>query len=137
MSRAGQAELLCAAFLGFLDGLMSGHADAEQPATLRSMEQFLASRLRGDVGVEDLCRQFNVSRSTVYRLFEPHGGVSAYLGRMRLERAYADLRQADPTRTLLPGHPRLRCPDTSPAAVGVRSKVPAVAAAHPRRVCCW
>jgi len=94
----GKAELLCTAFLGFLDGLLGGNAAGEQPATLHSMEQFLTSRLSGDVGVADLCRQFNVSRSTVYRLFGPHGGVGAYLGRMRLERAYANLRQADPAR---------------------------------------
>jgi len=94
----GKAELLCVAFLGFLDGMMSGLASSEQPATLRAMEQFLASRLRGNVGTADLCRQFHVSRSTVFRLFKPHGGVKAYLGRMRLERVYADLRQADPAR---------------------------------------
>jgi len=94
----GKAELLCGAFLGFLDGLMSGRDSAEHPATLRAMEQFLASRLRGNVGTEDLCRQFHVSRSTVFRLFKPHGGVKAYLGRMRLERAYADLCKADPAR---------------------------------------
>jgi AraC-like DNA-binding protein len=94
----GEAELLSKALLGSLDVLMGGHADAERPATLQSMEQFLASRLRGNVGVEDLCRQFHVSRATIYRLFEPHGGVNAYLSRMRIERAYADLRQADPSR---------------------------------------
>ncbi|MCW8871743.1 MAG: helix-turn-helix transcriptional regulator [Xanthomonadales bacterium] len=94
----GKAELLCGAFLGFLDGLMSGLDSDERPATLRAMEQFLAARLRGNVGTEDLCRQFHVSRSTVFRLFKPHGGVKAYLSRMRLERVYADLRLADPAR---------------------------------------
>ena len=94
----GKAELLCGAFLGFLDGLMSGLDSDDHPATLRAMEQFLASRLRGNVGTEDLCRQFHVSRSTVFRLFKPHGGVKAYLARRRLERVYADLRIADPAR---------------------------------------
>ena len=60
------------------------------------MEQFLLVRLRQDVGAEDLCRQFQVSRSRVYRLFEPHGGVDAYIKRERLEHCYADLLGADP-----------------------------------------
>jgi len=95
----GKAETLCEAFLGFLDGLMLGDAGNKRSATLQAMEQFLLSRLQGNIGLEDLCRQFHVSRATIYRLFEPHGGVNAYLGRMRMERAYADLRRADPSRT--------------------------------------
>jgi len=95
----GEAETLCEGFLGFLDGLMRGDTGAERSATLQAMEQYLLSRLQGDVGVEDLRRHFHVSRATIYRLFEPHGGVSAYLGRMRMERAYADLSRADPSNT--------------------------------------
>lgn len=92
----GQAELLCDAFLGFVDGLLGGFTQKDMPATLRTMERFLAARLRRDVGVEELCDRFHTSRATVYRLFEPHGGVRSYLSRMRMERAYADLCQADP-----------------------------------------
>jgi AraC-like DNA-binding protein len=92
----GQAELMCNAFLGFVDGLLGGVSKRDLPVTLHAMERFLTTRLRRRVGVEDLCRRFHTSRSTVYRLFEPHGGVRAYLSRMRMERAYADLRNADP-----------------------------------------
>ena len=91
-----QAQVLCDAFLGFVDGLLGAFADKERPATLQSMERFLAARLRRDVSVKELCERFHASRATVYRLFEPHGGVRAYLSRMRMERAYADLCQADP-----------------------------------------
>ena len=91
-----QAQVLCDAFLGFTDGLLGAFAHKDMPATLRSMERFLAARLRRDVSVEELCERFHASRATVYRLFEPHGGVRAYLSRMRMERAYADLCQADP-----------------------------------------
>jgi AraC-like DNA-binding protein len=91
-----KAELMCEGVLGFVDGLLGGFAREDTPATLRSMERFLAARLRSEVGAEDLCRHFHTSRATVYRLFEPHGGVKAYLSRMRLERTYADLCQADP-----------------------------------------
>jgi AraC-like DNA-binding protein len=94
----GEAEVLCEAFLRFVDGLLGHGAQQDAPSTLPAMERFLLARLRGNVGVADLCRHFHVSRSKVYRLFECHDGVSAYLGRMRLERAYADLRNADPAR---------------------------------------
>lgn len=94
----GQAEVLCEAFLRFVDGLLGYGAQQDAPSTLPAMEHFLLARLRGNVGAADLCRHFHVSRSKVYRLFERHEGVRAYLGRMRLERAYADLCNADPIR---------------------------------------
>lgn len=95
----GDAEALCQAFLGFLDGLL-GHGEHAKPSkTLRSMERFLVVRLRQDVGVEDLCRHFHVSRTQVFRLFQPHGGVQAFLKRLRLERCHAELLTADPSRT--------------------------------------
>ena len=93
-----QAEILCEAFLNFIDGLL-GHGNRQDATpSLPAMEQYLQARLRAEVGVAELCRQFGVSRSTVFRLFEPHGGVNAYLGRLRIERVYADLHNADPQR---------------------------------------
>ena len=91
-----RAESLCEAFLGFVDGLLGGRTENDTPATLHTMERFLAANLRRQIDVEELSHRFNISRASVYRLFEPHGGVRAYLNRVRLERAYADLRQADP-----------------------------------------
>jgi len=91
-----QAEVLCEGLLGFVDGLLGGLRQKDTPVTLRAMERYLAARLRSDVGVEDLCRKFHTSRTTVYRFFEPHGGIRSYLSRARMERAYADLCQADP-----------------------------------------
>lgn len=95
----GDAEVLCEAFLGFLDGLLGHGAQAKPNKTLRSMEQFLLVRLRQNVGVEDLCRHFHISRTQVFRLFQPHGGVMAFLKRHRLERCHAELLTADPSRT--------------------------------------
>jgi AraC-like DNA-binding protein len=93
-----EAEVLGDAFLRFVDGLLGYGAPRDAPSTLPAMERFLLARLRRNVGVTDLCRHFHVSRSTVYRLFQRHDGVRAYIGRMRLERAYAGLRNADPAR---------------------------------------
>jgi AraC-like DNA-binding protein len=91
-----QAQILAEGLLGFIDGLLGGYRRKETPVTLHTMERYLTARLRREVGVEDLCRRFRTSRATVYRLFEPHGGVRSYLSRARLERAYADLCRADP-----------------------------------------
>ncbi|GJD65024.1 HTH-type transcriptional activator RhaS [Methylobacterium frigidaeris] len=44
-----------------------------------------------DLSVEQICRRFGVSRSALYRLFAPLGGVVEYIRRRRLARAYRDL----------------------------------------------
>ncbi|MCB1966820.1 helix-turn-helix domain-containing protein [Accumulibacter sp.] len=94
-----QATILCDAFLGFLD-VMLGYGPAETiHASLSAMQQYLMTRLQGDVGVEALCRHFHVSRSTVYRLFAPVGGVRQFINGARLERCYRELRGADPRHT--------------------------------------
>jgi AraC-like DNA-binding protein len=93
-----QARNLCDAFLGFLDALLGFGPDETRSASLGAMQQFLMARLQGNIGAEDLCRHFHVSRSTVYRLFKPLGGVRQYINSARLGRCYAELRQADPKR---------------------------------------
>ena len=93
-----QARSLCDAFLAFLDALLGYRPAEATPATLGAMQQFLMTRLQGDVGVEALCRHFHVSRSKVYRLFESVGGVSQFINGARLERCYGELRGADSRR---------------------------------------
>lgn len=44
-----------------------------------------------ELGPDSLCAAFRLSRSQLYRLFEPLGGVAAYIQARRLARAYADL----------------------------------------------
>jgi len=63
------------------------------------MRQYLMVRLRKEVGVADLCRDFHVSRSTVYRAFEPTGGVVQFVNAARLERCRIELRYSDPEVT--------------------------------------
>jgi AraC-like DNA-binding protein len=48
------------------------------------------------LSTDALCQAFGISRSALYRLFEPLGGVSAYIQARRLARAHADL--ARPTK---------------------------------------
>ncbi len=94
-----EAESLTRAFVGFVDGLLGRQHKKDSPVTLAAMQQYLIVRLRSEVGVADLCRHFHVSRSKVYRLFEPIGGVLQFINMARLERCRVELRHADPDHT--------------------------------------
>ncbi|MEM1412021.1 MAG: helix-turn-helix domain-containing protein [Pseudomonadota bacterium] len=94
-----QAETLCDALLASLDALWSPRSASAVRPTLSAMQLYLSTRLMGPIEIDALCRHFDVSRSTVYRLFQPLGGVRRYIARLRLERCYADLWRADPAAT--------------------------------------
>lgn len=51
----------------------------------------IEQNLQGSITVDDLCRELALSRATLYRLFEPMGGVRAYLQERRLRRSAEDL----------------------------------------------
>lgn len=53
-----------------------------------------------DLGVEALQRELGVSRSRLYRLFEPHGGVLHYIRHRRLLGAHAALADPNDTRRI-------------------------------------
>jgi AraC-like DNA-binding protein len=77
---------------------------AEAVARARpALEATLLERIRGRIetmlgssglNADALCQTFGLSRSALYRLFEPLGGVAGYIQTRRLMRAHADL--ADP-----------------------------------------
>jgi AraC-like DNA-binding protein len=74
-----------------------GPADAEDPgvarqALLSSIKRHVEQQLiMPGIGVDYLCDRFGLSRSALYRLFEPEGGLAAYIQQRRLIRAYARL----------------------------------------------
>ena len=47
-----------------------------------------------DLGPYQLCKQFNCSRATLYRMFDSLGGISNYIRKLRLQRCYGALRRA-------------------------------------------
>lgn len=95
-----QAQGLCDALLGFINALLEDRRPvANSPVTRDTIQQFLSTRLRDNIDVDHLCEHFGVSRSTLYRLFEPLGGVRHYIISARLDRCYSDLRLADRTST--------------------------------------
>lgn len=60
--------------------------------TLERIQRHIAAALRSPrLHPEALCSLFRISRTQLYRLFEPLGGVAAYIQEQRLARAYGEL----------------------------------------------
>lgn len=93
-----EAQTLSQAFVGFLDVLVGSGASQRTPSTLGEIQQYINARLHGEVSIDDLCAHFHMSRSSVYRLFEPLGGIRQYITAARLDRCHAELLSADPSR---------------------------------------
>lgn len=74
---------------------------AEQPARAALLERarrvVRENMAAPEFGPDDLCRLLAVSRSKLYRLFEPAGGVARFIQRERLHEAHRRL--ADPMRS--------------------------------------
>jgi len=91
---------IASGFLGLVNGLLAAEPApddrmAVQSAALRAMQDYLRANVRrSNLGVADLCREFYCSRATLYRLFQPFGGVKAYLRGLRLEGAFRELAMA-------------------------------------------
>lgn len=61
-------------------------------ALLQRIKRFIDGRLdSSDLEADLICREFGVSRSSLYRLFEPLGGVANHVRGRRLARALAEL----------------------------------------------
>jgi AraC-like DNA-binding protein len=57
-----------------------------------TLSQFIETNLTArDLGAEKLARTFGLSRASLYRLFEPVGGVASYIRMRRLHRTYQEL----------------------------------------------
>lgn len=58
-------------------------------ASLRDIKQFIEGHLGDkDLGPPLLLKVFNLSRATLYRMFEPIGGVAAYILERRMHKAF-------------------------------------------------
>ena len=61
----------------------------------------IAQTAKPDLGVASLQRELRVSRSRLYRLFEPYGGVKRYIQRRRLLDTHAALADPNDRRRIL------------------------------------
>jgi AraC-like DNA-binding protein len=79
--------------------------EAAQDAIAATLMERARVVLRQNLGVasfgpDQLCRALGVSRSRLYRLFEPHGGVARYLQRQRMLAAHAVLADRADARSI-------------------------------------
>ncbi|HLH16931.1 MAG TPA: helix-turn-helix domain-containing protein [Bryobacteraceae bacterium] len=65
---------------------------AVDTTTAERARQYIERNLRSpDLGPDAICRALRISRSRLYALFEPQGGVARYIWERRLDRARAEL----------------------------------------------
>lgn len=72
------------------------HALELESPTREAICDYIASNLRSQaLTPEQICRYFGCSRSQLYRLFQPLGGVATYIRRARLDRCLQELSTGD------------------------------------------
>lgn len=80
-------------FLGHQQAIAPLHTDAiQRTIRRRAMHLFDSAALPPASSAADVAEMIGVSRSGLYRAFEPMGGVMAYIRQRRLDRVYAALR---------------------------------------------
>ena len=89
VAAARATEGLIAACLGPSAAGREAGRHAVAAVALRKIRRLIEANLGdAELGPDTLCRQGGVSRATLYRLFEPFGGVGAYIRQRRLTRAF-------------------------------------------------
>ena len=97
---AGLAEMAARALAPPLED-MAGPGAAPPLASFVSIRRFIDRNLRSpDLGAPMIAASFGLSRASLYRLFEPVGGIAGYIRKRRLTRAYQEI--------TLPGHANRR-----------------------------
>jgi len=95
----GLIEMTAKAVTPSLRGASDGaNALASFIAIRRYIDRNLTS---SQLDADALAKQFGVSRSTLYRLFEPIGGIAGYIRRQRLHRAYQEVVAAETSNARL------------------------------------
>jgi AraC-like DNA-binding protein len=86
---ANGTAALVAAFAGASDNGRDAIVRNESARSLHAFRRLIERNVQNfELGPEFLCRQLGVSRATLYRAFEPMGGVSNYILQRRLTNAY-------------------------------------------------
>jgi AraC-like DNA-binding protein len=64
----------------------------EPTASFFTIRRFIDRHLQSrELGVDMIATTFGLSRASLYRLFEPIGGIASYIRRKRLDRAYQEI----------------------------------------------
>jgi AraC-like DNA-binding protein len=91
--RVREPATVADAFVGLVNGFVDHNVDAPtDERALHAMEEYVLAHLSDiKLGAGQLERVFHYSRSTVYRIFQPHGGVNAFIRSERLRRCHTEL----------------------------------------------
>ncbi len=95
-------QMLAACLRPSLRTLAQAQAELRN-AVLARMQRHIDQHLGSQLSPDALMREFGLSRSQLYRLFEPQGGVAHYVLQRRLQRAFQTLTS--------PAHLRLKVAD--------------------------
>ena len=96
----GTLQMVAAAVAPTLETREAARPVAEH-SLLRQARHFIETRLgEPGFGPESLCVPLRISRASLYRLFEPHGGVAAYIRERRLSRIHGAIAQQTSRRPL-------------------------------------
>lgn len=102
---ARDGEYVSQSLLGVLAASLGSWENREQTAplaqaTLDAIRSYIERNLDSpELDPAHLCRAFRCSRSFLYQLFEPEGGVARYIQQRRLQRCYRELTQPGGVRS--------------------------------------
>src|SRR5579885_465754 len=86
------AEMIAASFYPTSSNAARARVQTEG-VLLDRLKRYVGDNLgSAELTPDSLCRRFRISRSQLYRIFEPLGGVARYIQRRRLQKAFAQLR---------------------------------------------
>ena len=103
-----EAEAICMALPGLIFGALPGAGPAPEVETSLGRTYLALARIHIDDHLSDpgltpetLRQKLGVSRAYLYGLFEPSGGVSAYIQARRLDRAFDEIVRTSKTQASL------------------------------------
>lgn len=98
VAAAGEEESICRTLLGAVAGAFAEQnaSEVRAPALQSAMLDAICTYIERNLSSQELttahlCQRFACSRARLYRLFEPLGGVAAYIRHARLERCRREL----------------------------------------------
>lgn len=94
MDQAAEGLVELAARL-LASSLRANSQAAEQTVSFVTIRRFIDRHLQSrELGVDMIAKTFGLSRASLYRVFEPTGGIAAYIRKKRLDRAYQEIAAA-------------------------------------------
>jgi len=88
---SGAAGMIAACFQPSAATFANARPELQESLSNRIRQHIAQNLHKGPLSSDDICVTFHISRASLYRLFEPFGGVSAYVQNQRLSRVFTAL----------------------------------------------